>query len=272
MIEQKVTELAGRMIRVQFDERQDQIQRDIELVQSKMAARGLGRSGAVIQAVYDLCARDVELRALIVWQNLAMVLSKAGVFPSGTLAKDLKQVVWEYLPSIYSYPSQCLQNVTNLIGMSPARSLTEARDKAVAKVNTQIDLFVLQAVAKEKPGDSSQPIFNFYSPVGAIQTGQGATATIVQMLSPQDREALRDALDRVKQGLADVDKLPGYEKDEVLDLIEEGRREVDKSKPNSMRVTSVFSAIATAIQMAGSLQPAYQALKAALLPLGILLP
>lgn len=76
----------------------------------------------------------------------------------------------------------------------------------------------------------------------------------------------------MKQDLARVDELPGYEKDELLDLIEEGRAEVDKAKPNGMRLTSVFSAIATAIQTAGSLQSAYQALKAALLPLGLPLP
>ncbi len=83
---------------------------------------------------------------------------------------------------------------------------------------------------------------------------------------------MRDALDRVKQDLVEVEKLSGYEKEEVIDLIEEGRAEIDKPKPNSMRVTSVFSMIAAAIGTVGSLGPAYRVLKAALLPFGIQLP
>ena len=245
VLDEKLIELVDRMIRVQFKEREEQLQRDIELVQSKLVLDGHGRSGAITQGVYDLCAHDVELRAQIVWQNLLRVLSNAGVFPSEALAEDLKKVVLEYLPSIYTYPMQCLQKVVNLIGIGPAHSLTEARDRAIMKINTEIDLFVLSlrrhSGAKEKQGESSQPVFNFYSPVGVVQTGPNATATIAQTLTPQDREALRDALDRVKQDLVEVEKLSGYEKEEVIDLIEEGRAEIDKPKPNSMRVTSVFT-------------------------------
>lgn len=276
MLDQKITQLADKMIRIQFEEREEQLRRDIDLAQSKMAIKGLGHGSAVVRAVYDLCAHDVEIRALIVWQNLVRVLSNAGVLPSEGLAEDLKEAVLKYVPSIYSYPHECLEKVVRLIGIGSANPLTVPRDRAVMKVNAEIELFVLslhrRTEAKEKQGESPQPVFNFYSPVGAIQTGPGATATVVQMLGPQDREALRNALDRLKQDLTEVEKLPGYEKDEVLDFIEEGRAEVEKARPNSMRLTSVFSAIATAIQTAGSLQPAYQVLKAALLPLGIALP
>ena len=276
MLDPKITQLTDRMTRVQFEERQEQLRRDIELAQNEMSAHGLGRSGALVQRVHELCAHDIEIRALIVWQNLARVLSNVGISPSETLADDLKKHVSRYLDSIYSYPYECLQRIVRLIGIGAASSLTDARDRAVTKVNAEIDLFVLsllrRAEAKEQQPGSPQPIFNIYSPLGSIQTGPSATANVVMNLSSQDREVLIEALELVKRGLSVVKDLPGHPKEEVLDLVEEAKTEVSKPKPNGMRLGSVLMAVATAIQTVGSLQPAYQALKAALLPLGIQLP
>jgi len=241
-----------------------------------MAARGLGRSGAIVQRVYELCSRDVEIRTLLIWQTLVRVLSQVGVRYSDDLATDLKQEIRKYLSSILDYPNDCLQKIVQQIGIGIATSLSDVREQAFMKVDAEIDLFVLsllrQTEAREGKTESSGQIFNFYSPIGAIQTGPSATANVVMNLSHLDREALREALERVKEGLSIVEDLPGHPKEEVLDLVEEAKTEVGKPRPNGMRLGSVLMAVGTAIQTVGSLQPAYQALKAALLPLGIPLP
>ena len=276
MLDNKVSDLVDRMTRVQFNERQGQLQHDIALAQSQMAARGLGRSGAIVQRVYELCSRDVEIRTLLIWQTLVRVLSQVGVRYSDDLATDLKQEIRKYLSSILDYANDCLQKIVQQIGIGMATSLSDVREQAFMKVDAEIDLFVLsllrQTEAREGKTESSGQIFNFYSPIGAIQTGPSATANVVMNLSHLDREALREALERVKEGLSIVEDLPGHPKEEVLDLVEEAKTEVGKPRPNGMRLGSVLMAVGTAIQTVGSLQPAYQALKAALLPLGIPLP
>ena len=276
MLDNKVSDLVDRMTRVQFNERQGQLQHDIALAQSQMAARGLGRSGAIVQRVYELCSRDVEIRTLLIWQTLVRVLSQVGVRYSDDLATDLKQEIRKYLSSILDYANDCLQKIVQQIGIGIATSLSDVREQAFMKVDAEIDLFVLsllrQTEAREGKTESSGQIFNFYSPIGAIQTGPSATANVVMNLSHLDREALREALERVKEGLSIVEDLPGHPKEEVLDLVEEAKTEVGKPRPNGMRLGSVLMAVGTAIQTVGSLQPAYQALKAALLPLGIPLP
>ena len=276
MLDNKITDLVDRMTRVQFNERQGQLQRDIALAQSQMVARGLGRSGAIVQRVYELCSRDVEIRTLLIWQTLVRVLSQVGVRYSDDLAADLKQEIRKYLSSILEHPNDCLQKIVQQIGIGMATSLSDVREQALMKVDAEIDLFVLsllrQTEAREGKTESSGQIFNFYSPIGAIQTGPSATANVVMNLSHLDREALREALERVKEGLSIVEDLPGHPKEEVLDLVEEAKTEVGKPRPNGMRLGSVLMAVGTAIQTVGSLQPAYQALKAALLPLGIPLP
>lgn len=95
---------------------------------------------------------------------------------------------------------------------------------------------------------------------------------MVQTVGSEAREALLHALDLVQQSLASGEEPASYSKEEVLDLVKEGQTELEKAKPNGIRLRAILTAVATTIQTVGSLQPAYQALKTALLPLGILLP
>lgn len=115
-------------------------------------------------------------------------------------------------------------------------------------------------------------MFHFHSPVGVVQTGPGATASVVQALGAEHRGALLHALRLVGEALSAMKELPGSSKEEVLELVEEGRTEIQKPRPNGIRLGAVLSAVAAAIQTAGSLQPAYQALKTVLVRLGIPLP
>ena len=183
----------------------------------------------------------------------------------------------KHASSIYSYPAGRLETTANQVGIK-APPISYALERTMTKVSTEIDLFALNLVQRAGTGktqrqrEGPQAVFNIYSPVGAIQTGSGATANIVQNLGSQDRDLLIKALELTKQALSSVDEIPGNPKEEVVELVEEAKTEVAKTKPNGVRLTSILTAIATAIQTAGSLQPAYQALKAALLPLGILLP
>jgi hypothetical protein len=273
MLDSKLTELAGKMIKTQLDERTEQLARDISQAQAEATMRGMGRSGAVLQMVYDICARDIGLRALIVWQNLLRVLSEAGVQSSEGLVNDLKEEVSKYRDAIYSEPYNSLQKVIQNVGVRVDLSLTDALERAITKVNTEAELFALKLQRYvEMQGNQSSPVFNFYSPVGAVQTGPSAIASVVQNLGAEDRKAILDALQLVRKGLDAVETLPALPKEEIVDLAAETQAELDKAKPNNTRLRTSLVAIATAIQTVANLQPAYQAIKTALLPLGISLP
>jgi hypothetical protein len=272
MLDPILVELVDRMVRVQFKERETQLGREI-LQEKYRSAKSGGPSSVTVERVYDLCGHDIEIRTLIVWQNLLRVLSQAGVVASETLAQDLKEVVQSYRAPIYDYPDESLQKVASSTSFTSRRTLTDAWDRAVTKVETEIDLFVLslRRASKDQQLGSPPPVFHISS-VGAIQTGPNATASIVMNIGAEDREVLLRALDLVKGGLAGVESLPAHLRAEIIDLVDEVKSELKKPKPNGTRLGSLASTIATAIQTAGSLQPAYQALKAALLPLGIMLP
>ena len=206
MLDSTITELADRMIQLQFDERTKQLSYDILLAQNDAAERGLGTSSALVDNVYDICARDVELRALIVWQNLMRVLSHVGIVPSTTLADDLKQAVSSYADGIYAEPHERFHTIVRNAGFEPRQSLADARERALRKVYAEIDLFVLGLARREQ--SQSKPagtIYNFYSPVGAVQTGPNASAEVFQNITMQHREAFLTALSLVRDALAGVD-------------------------------------------------------------------
>ena len=134
MLESKITELADRLIQFQFQERTKQLENDILLVQNRAAIEHSGRSSALVEEVYNLCARDVELRALLVWQNLLRVLSHAGTAASGTLADELKEAVSSYTERIFAEPGERLHKVACDTGFEPRQSLLDARERALKKV------------------------------------------------------------------------------------------------------------------------------------------
>ena len=146
--------------------------------------------------------------------------------------------------------------------------------RALSKRESDIDLYVLALISKLKfehlPADSV--VNNFHGPVGAFQIGQPSTPTATQINNSADSEALRRALDLVEASLPAAATSPGLSTAEVLELVDETRAELAKARPNSIKLRTIASGVATAIQTVGPLQPAYQALKAALLPFGVLLP
>ncbi len=192
MLDPEITELAGRMIAGQFEERNKQLDHDITKAREEATLSGMGSSGPVVQLVYEQCARDIDLRLQIVWQNLYRVLSHAGVVLTDKLADDLKSEVLKYVDAVFDDPNNRYQKVVKNTPIGKPRQLTEARDRAYAKVNAEIDLFVLGLRRQEEAKKSeSGAVFNFYSPVGAVQTGPNAMAMFIGQSMPKiDRHSM----------------------------------------------------------------------------------
>jgi hypothetical protein len=269
--------IVDRMVRVQFEERSEQLRRDIQLAVNQMTMKGV-RGSSLVQRVHDICARDIEIRTLILWQTIRRVLGDVGAQPSVSLADELKDAIRGYVGQITKFPTEQLERVASNAGFQ-ASSLIDARNRAIEKVFAEIDLFTLsllsraEAKKESQKGDAFQPRFYIsQSTIGSIQTGPSATATVVMNIGSEQREELLRALDLLKQELSTVDDIPGHSKEEVSEIAEELENELQKDKPNRIRISTLFTSVATAIQTLGSLQPAYQAIKSALGAIGISLP
>jgi hypothetical protein len=201
--------------------------------------------------------------------------------PYPELAADLKQRLRYYLPLHDDYVSipESLENRLGLMRPLNARArVAAAWEQAIQRQDAQIDLIVLSTVkrAERLVGESSLPTSTtnnyFYAPVASFQTGAGSIATVNQAFSVGDREALMKALDLVREAIQREQKIDTFNKGEVIELIEEGKAEAAKSKPNGTKLSSIMQTVSAAIQTVSTLQSAYQTLKITLAPFGIQLP
>ena len=151
-------------------------------------------------------------------------------------------------------------------------TLDEACDDSRRKHDVEIDLYVdsLKISAEEQPSAMAHS-YHFYGTVGTVQTGAGATANVVQNLAAEDKQALLRALDQIKDAISSSQALLA-QREELIEIAEECITLMQAPQPNDSKLRAMFDVLATSVQAVASAQPAYQALKAALLPLGIMLP
>ncbi|MEW5818066.1 MAG: hypothetical protein AB1798_22075, partial [Spirochaetota bacterium] len=152
--------------------------------------------------------------------------------------------------------------------------LDRARNQALAKVGTEIDLFVhsLKKKADSEKNGSSSTVLNIYSPVGSIQTGNYSIANVTQNIDTEVREQIRKILEEINLALSHSEVETTAPKSELIEIVQESQKELQKEKPDVTRLRSLLITVGTSIQVVSSLKPAYETLKQALTFIGISLP
>lgn len=277
MLDEKILDRVRRLVQVQFAERRKQVPNEIARIKEEMNVRGALYSGATVKRIYDTCAREIEVRAMLAWQNLVRVHQIFCAPLTDTIATDFKEAVNNYVETTGQEVSEIMRRQVRLEEAERSlRGIGGVKQHIIEKIGVEIDLYVdslVQGLTVEEGGAKlSQSKYNFYGPVGAVQTGPSASANVVQNLSTEDKDALMNALDEVKESLKKVEDIATSEREEIIDLVQDSREELQKPKPNNMKIRAILTQVGRTIQTFASLQSAYQLLKSALLPLGILLP
>ena len=272
----KIHDIARRMIESQFEERKKQLILDINRIKNEMSARDVLHSGMTVRQIHELCYREIEIRAFIVWKTYMRVIS-AGIDSLEGLGEELKTQVKEYVSTETPELMDQALDIEKRLGMTSIQEIDKAKDHALKKVFAEIDLFALSLQNKAREVAKSKVVANVIqhitnSTIGANQIGAGATANVNLTISTQDRQDLLHALSLIKSSLDSVQSYNGFNKEELTELIVEAETEIKKEKPNRLKFGSIFLAIGTTIQTVGAMQPAYKLLKSALFLCGISLP
>lgn len=114
---------------------------------------------------------------------------------------------------------------------------------------------------------------NLYnSQVVSLQTGDHAVANVSISCAVPESAALIEALEGVARELAKIHEIPGHDKLEILELVEDSKGEIRKEKPNKSKVKSYLSGIAGAIGTLSNMKSAYELLTVAAAAAGFTLP
>lgn len=138
-------------------------------------------------------------------------------------------------------------------------------------------LWELRHVPTKRPKQPSPPApaqvnnNNFHGPVGVVQNGPGSTANVQQWVQG-DTAALQSALDTLRVALERAQGLEADTQQELVANVERARAELSEEKPNKGKLLLWLGGIGAVVQVAGSIQPAYAAVKVLASALGIPLP
>ena len=279
MIDPEIIKIAHDRIRIEIDEQNKWLRKEIDHVKAKMAAVHTLRSSMTIRIVYDLCRDSLKNRAQLIWQTLFRFITTAGISYSGKLSLELKELTAQHLPATMNDFDDHILQITGLSG-SPKmfgqlkRKLDSEREQALAKVGTEIDLFVhsLKRKTDQMENGSSSTVNYIYAPAGSILTGNGSIAYINQTIDTDVKERISNVLQEIFIKLEKSEVKTPTPKDELIEIVKESKNELQKDKPNTTRLKSLLASIGTSIQVVSSLKPAYETLKQVLTLIGISLP
>lgn len=279
MLDKDIVRIAKERVLLEISDQNANLQLEIARIKEEANARGTFGSGSTILRIANLCNETIKARAQLIWQTLFRFITTAGITYSDDLADELKNVVAIHLPQELTDLKGLVRENAELIGspdlfVNLEPQMVEVRNAALAKVDTEIDLFVhsLKKKVEMKEKEAASTIFNIYSPVGAIQTGESSIANVAQNIDTEIREQLNKVLEEIASELAKSDSATPHPKGEIIELVQEGQEELKKSSPNMMKLRSTLSAVGISIQTVANMKPAYETLRQTLTFLGISLP
>jgi hypothetical protein len=268
MLDEEIVELAFRRTQLEIKDQWEQLRKELNTIKTKMAVQGALGSGATLVRITDLCVRAVNRRAHLIWHTVYRFITTTGINYSDELSTELKALIAHELPEELPDFKGYIKNTIKILNAPKTAekllgNLDNARDHALKKVGTEIDLFVHSLMKKSEMSETGMesPIFNMYSPAGPIQTIDAGLG-----------RQLINALDAIKSGVNQLQDLPEHPKTEIVEIIEDSRTELEKTKPNITKLRSLLTTVGVSIQNNHSLKPGYDVLKQELTYLGISLP
>ncbi len=274
MLDSLICDRAKRLIEVDFDKRRKLLPADIGHLKADAARRGMLSSGNTIMSLYNIFARELEIRSVIVWQNIVRAHQNNGAQIADSLRADLKQEVNKYILQAFDELTFSLQRELQNPGLPnvpPQSTLVDAKNHEIAKHDIEIDLYV-DSLEKNAPTKAPSQNYNFYGNIGAVQTGANAIAHVFQNLSEGDKSAINTAIQQSRTAIENSTELDANQKREIIEIANECAVQINSEQPNNTKLLTLLTILGTTVQSIASAPTAYNALKTALLPLGITLP
>lgn len=161
MLSSELLKLSTTRIRIEFEERRQTFGRELQEIQNALSLQGLGRSGAAQEATREALMRELDIRASLAWKVLSRILSGQPLAIDVALNRQLKEEIATHLAAgcddlitVHRFSSE------NLPG-STLPSFDDMRERALAKISSEIDIALLAIHGREQP-EETQPTINIY--------------------------------------------------------------------------------------------------------------
>jgi hypothetical protein len=245
-----------------MDERNDALNAELRAMQSEHNAKGMYGSGAFLSTVSNLAAGEIKVRVRIATATAIRAIrevgAKSGEDLNHSIAEEVRIHAHEALNAVTQVAGPFISHFDGVLAGYFATEVGKARQRAIELEAGEIAMFTRrrEADASRRDTNSRDVVLNITGPVGSIQTGDGASANVVQHLAAEDREMVVHALQSVREFIErSQEKRP-----DLVEVVNDAEHEVRKDRPNAVKLKSLLIGIATYIQGLASAQGAYQAI------------
>lgn len=235
-------------------------------------------SSAMALSLTQDASNSLKARAQMIYSQLIRCLGAHGVHWDDGVLQEATNLLRENI-TIQG------QQVRSRLGSFPVfaqlqnRHMTQQADIELAQepqrqINRLSIELRLAAAASRGPAMTSGSNSNvtIHGPVGVVQTGDSSQATVTQHIDAGTKTQLISGLQLYLDELSKPDNQSLAGRDQIRDLVVETKAELEKPKPNSLKVSSGLRGIVEATKFIGSLGPAYRVVKPLLGFFGIHLP
>ncbi|WP_447940083.1 hypothetical protein [Pseudoxanthomonas mexicana] len=239
---------------------------------ARAASKGLALGGWHISALLKTHEEELRARASESWAALVRIADVNGLASYDGIREDLKrlmdQAIAEFLPDIQESLAAAVARSSSVRGTF---TVDVCRREVLQHHHLEIDLYVDGLISMKSSG---QPVNSYVinGPVGMVQTGERSTGHVVQHAGSSDIGGALAALEALRKVVRENQELPAQKRAEVLEIADACEQQLSRPEPNKTMLGGMFGILCTTIQTLPAAQPAYQALRAALIPLGLPLP
>ena len=273
MLDSTFLDRVSRLTSVRLADRRQDFPAEITKIAADMNARGVLHSSVHVQLSKVAHTRELDVRALIVWESIVHVHRTIGAPADSTLRDDFKSLLQTQIQEAYTeLNGTYVQTAKRFGGQRDQSDLGDTLPRAQAKIELEVDLYVDSLRPAAMDTMTAAPTYNFYGNVSSVQTGAHSIAHNVQNLGSEEKENLIAALVKVTEAITNGQSLPERQRSELAAMAHEAQLELNSSDPNNTKLFTIFNVLAGTVQALPAAQPAYQVLKAALLPMGVVLP
>jgi hypothetical protein len=198
---------------------------------------------------------------------LRTVLIASGVRPNSALAQEMKDFVQAVVANVLDdLRALAVQHAGGYPELHKrlADRVTEAYERALRRVDTDADLFVmaLETAERQQGAPVQQIVFNGGN-FGAVQLGAHSIANVTSTLDEAARQQLVRFVEAAQAHIATYEE-GQVDRDELLSMLVDARNEVGKEKPAKGKLKALLGYVSNTVGVIASLQPAAEAISSAL--------
>ncbi|MGA7764372.1 MAG: toll/interleukin-1 receptor domain-containing protein [Candidatus Binataceae bacterium] len=159
MLDQEAMQIARKRLSADSSRRYHFFHRELQRVQNELATKGLGRSGALIEAIADVCAKEIEDATDRLWEVVRDLLREEDSALSPEAVRTLYGQIDElWVPYCSADPERQFETICERDGVSPsAKNATHFYDRSVSarmRIQSQVEEFIRSVRSRRSPDPS----------------------------------------------------------------------------------------------------------------------